>query len=48
MPNRKVCIARELTKKFEDFIILTAKEAYNNLKDTSIKGEITIIVSKTN
>lgn len=46
MPNREICIARELTKKFEEFIRGTAKEMYEKLKDKIIKGEITIIINR--
>jgi len=47
IPNKEICIARELTKKFEEFIRGTAKEIYNKLKPKTIKGEITIIINKT-
>ena len=46
MPNKNLCIARELTKKFEEFIRGTSKELYHKLKDKKIKGEITIIIKK--
>ncbi len=46
MPNKKICIARELTKKFEEFIRGTTKEIYKKLKDKTIKGEITVIINK--
>ena len=46
IPDKEICIARELTKKFEEFIRGTAKEIYNKLKDRNIKGEITIIINK--
>ncbi|MBU0628915.1 MAG: 16S rRNA (cytidine(1402)-2'-O)-methyltransferase [Nanoarchaeota archaeon] len=46
MPEKKLCIARELTKKFEEFIRGTSKELYAQLKDKAIKGEITIIINK--
>ena len=47
IPNRQICIARELTKKFEEFIRGTAKDIYNKLNNKTIKGEITIIINKT-
>jgi len=47
MPNKKICIARELTKKFEELIRGTTKEVYHKLKEKNIKGEITIIINKT-
>lgn len=47
MPDREICIARELTKKFEEFIRGVSKEIYQKLKDKNIKGEITIVINKT-
>jgi 16S rRNA (cytidine1402-2'-O)-methyltransferase len=44
IPERNVVLARELTKKFEEFIRGTAKGVYSNLKDREIKGEIVVIV----
>ena len=46
MPNMKICVAREITKKFEEFIRGTAKEVYEKLKNKNIKGEITIVTNK--
>ncbi|MFH1316821.1 MAG: 16S rRNA (cytidine(1402)-2'-O)-methyltransferase [Candidatus Woesearchaeota archaeon] len=46
IPDRKICIAREMTKKFEEFIRGNSTELYNNLKNRNIKGEITIVVDK--
>ncbi len=46
MPQRNICIARELTKKFEEFIRGKTEEVYKKLKDKKIKGEIVIVVSK--
>ena len=46
IPEREICIAREITKKFEEFIRGTAQEVFQQLKDKTIKGEITIIISK--
>lgn len=46
IPNKQICIARELTKHFEEFIRGTTKEIYEKLKNKTIKGEITIIISK--
>lgn len=46
MPQRKICIARELTKKFEEFIRGETKEVYEKLKNKKIKGEIVIVISK--
>ena len=44
IPNRQIVIARELTKKFEEFIRGTVKGVYNKLKDKKLKGEITVII----
>lgn len=44
IPEKQVVIARELTKKFEEFIRGTVKGVYNKLKDKKIKGEIVVIV----
>jgi len=45
-PNKEICIARELTKKFEEFIRGKTKEIYQKLENKKIKGEITIIINK--
>ncbi len=45
MPERKLCVARELTKIHEEYIIGTADELISQLKDHEIKGEVTLIVS---
>ena len=44
IPNKKLCIARELTKKFEEFVRGTAKEILE--KKPKFKGEITVVVGK--
>ncbi len=46
-PNKKVCIARELTKIYEEFLIDTPENLLNLLKEKKEKqkGEFTIIVS---
>jgi len=46
MPDKEICIARELTKKFEEFIRGNTKDIYEKLKDKVIKGEITIVLDK--
>lgn len=44
--NRKVCVARELTKKFEEFIRGDIKEVVAELESRpSVKGEITVVVA---
>ena len=45
-PNIDVVIARELTKKFEEFIRGKARELYLDLKDKTLKGEIVLLVHK--
>ena len=45
IPEMNCVVARELTKKFEEFIYGTTKEVYEQTKDRTIKGEITIILS---
>jgi 16S rRNA (cytidine1402-2'-O)-methyltransferase len=45
MPDRKLCVARELTKIHEEYIIGTANELISRLGDHEIKGEVTVIVS---
>ena len=44
IPDKDIVIARELTKKFEEFIRGKAKEVYAKLKNKTIKGEIVLIV----
>ncbi|MDP2749482.1 MAG: 16S rRNA (cytidine(1402)-2'-O)-methyltransferase [Nanoarchaeota archaeon] len=44
IPEDNVVIARELTKKFEEFIRGTASEVYEKTKDRELKGEIVLII----
>ena len=46
MPNASLVVARELTKKFEEFIRGSAVEVYDIIKDRKIKGEITICLKQ--
>ena len=46
MPNASLVIARELTKKFEEFIRGSSVEVYDIIKDRKIKGEITICLKQ--
>ncbi|MBI2548707.1 16S rRNA (cytidine(1402)-2'-O)-methyltransferase [Candidatus Woesearchaeota archaeon] len=46
IPDRKLCVAREMTKKFEEFIRGTATEVFTQMKEKEIKGEIVLVVSK--
>jgi len=45
MPDRQLCIARELTKKFEEFRRGTAPELLAHYEIHSAKGEIVLLVS---
>ena len=45
MPERQLCVARELTKKFEEFRRGTACELLAHYKTHSPKGEIVLVIS---
>lgn len=46
-PDRDVCVARELTKRFEEFTRGTATEVLENFKERpKIKGEIVLLLGK--
>jgi 16S rRNA (cytidine1402-2'-O)-methyltransferase len=45
MPERQLCIARELTKKFEEFRRGSAAELLAHYETHQVKGEIVLIVS---
>ena len=45
MPDRQLCIARELTKKFEEFRRGTARELLAHYEARPPKGEIVIVIS---
>lgn len=45
MPDRALCVARELTKKFEEFRRGTAAELLAHYEARPAKGEITLVVS---
>jgi 16S rRNA (cytidine1402-2'-O)-methyltransferase len=45
MPERQLCIARELTKKFEEFRRGTASELLRHYETKPPKGEITFVIS---
>src|SRR5215471_11712211 len=45
MPERQLCIARELTKKFEEFRRGTAAELLAHYEARPAKGEIVLVVS---
>jgi 16S rRNA (cytidine1402-2'-O)-methyltransferase len=44
MPDRELCVARELTKKFEEFRRGTAEELLAHYEAHPAKGEITLLV----
>ena len=46
MPERKMMIARELTKQFETIYRGTAESIFQELKATSSKGEFVIVIDK--
>jgi 16S rRNA (cytidine1402-2'-O)-methyltransferase len=45
MPDRQLCIARELTKKFEEFRRGTAHELFAHYQGHPPKGEIALVIS---
>jgi 16S rRNA (cytidine1402-2'-O)-methyltransferase len=47
MPGRMICVARELTKKFEEFRRGTAAELLAHYEAHPAKGEITLLVAGT-
>jgi 16S rRNA (cytidine1402-2'-O)-methyltransferase len=45
MPDRQLCIARELTKKFEEFRRGSAAELHAHYEAHPPKGEIVVVIS---
>jgi 16S rRNA (cytidine1402-2'-O)-methyltransferase len=45
IPERQLCVARELTKKFEEFRRGTASELLSHFQAHSPKGEIVLVIS---
>jgi len=45
MPDRQLCVARELTKKFEEFRRGTASELLTHYQAHAPKGEIVLLIS---
>ena len=43
-PERPLCVARELTKKFETYHRGTASEILEEFADKAVKGEITLLI----
>jgi len=46
MPGRQICVARELTKKFEEFRRGTASELFAHYEAHAPKGEIVLLISE--
>ena len=46
MPGRSVVLARELTKKFEEFLRGTPEELLATIKTRSLKGEFVVMVDR--
>jgi 16S rRNA (cytidine1402-2'-O)-methyltransferase len=44
-PKRPLCIARELTKKFEEILRGSAPQLLQRWKDDDVKGEIVLLIS---
>lgn len=44
IPEKEIVIARELTKKFEEFIRGTPEQILDKIKDRNLKGEITLVI----
>ncbi|HEY2103161.1 MAG TPA: 16S rRNA (cytidine(1402)-2'-O)-methyltransferase [Chthoniobacterales bacterium] len=45
MPQHRLCVARELTKKFEEFRRGTAKELLGHYSAHGVKGEIALVIA---
>ncbi len=45
MPERNIVVARELTKRHEEFARGTAKEVFAKFKDQTVKGEMVVIIA---
>jgi 16S rRNA (cytidine1402-2'-O)-methyltransferase len=46
-PERQICVARELTKKFQEYHTNTAGNCLTHYNARSIKGEITLVLAGT-
>lgn len=46
--NRKICIARELTKLHEEYIYSTIEEQISKIEENGIRGEIVLIIEGQN
>jgi 16S rRNA (cytidine1402-2'-O)-methyltransferase len=45
MPSRKIVVARELTKKFEETWRGSADEILNDIENKNIKGEFVVLIA---
>ena len=46
-PHRRVVVAREVTKIYEEFLRVTAAEAYEDFKNRQeVRGEITLLIAR--
>ena len=46
--DRQVCVAREITKKFEEFFRGSAQDAHNYFSAENPRGEVTLIIAGAN
>ncbi len=46
--NRRICIARELTKLHEEYMYITLEEGIKYIEENGIKGEIVLIIEGAN
>lgn len=46
--DRRVCVARELTKLYEEFLYIRISEVIKHIEENGIKGEIVLIVEGRN
>jgi 16S rRNA (cytidine1402-2'-O)-methyltransferase len=44
-PSRPLCVARELTKKFEESITAPARDCLAHFQQRPVKGEITLVIA---
>lgn len=45
-PERKVVVAREVTKLYEEFVRGTAQQVFEDLRHKEVRGEITLLIGK--
>jgi 16S rRNA (cytidine1402-2'-O)-methyltransferase len=48
IPERRLVVCREMTKKFEEIIAGSVCEMYNRFKESNIKGEFVLILGGKN